>query len=404
MVQSATKRADTRRSPGFLLGFAMANAGSVLAYLPFLSLLLPLKVEAMAGADRVAVLSVILGGGAIAAGAGNILVGLLIDRSLARSHGTGGGLRAWIAAGVATTMLSFGLIRAAHTPLTLFLAVVAFELALNVLISPVALLLVDEVPDAQKGLAGGLLTLGQPLGMLAATALVPLYENSEAAAYGAIGLGTCALVLPLVKTRARPTSPPAATDAPAVARRDLAWLLVSRLLLLTANCILGGILVYYFEGLSVALTAGAVARRVGVLAMIAYAVAAPIAVLLGAKTVTRATRKAFAIIAALCAGATVVMIVLVPRWEWAATGYVLFVCAVQVYTSQQSALVAQALRKPRHRARDLGFQNLANTAPAILGPLLVVTLYRYAAMPALIWTMAGLSLASALALSRARLE
>ncbi len=94
------------------------------------------------------------------------------------------------------------------------------------------------------------------------------------------------------------------------------------------------------------------------------------------------------------------MIALSPHWQWAAIGYALFVCTIQVYTSQQSALVAQGLRKPRHRARDLGFQNLANTAPAVIAPMIVVAVYRYATLPALIWTMAALSLASAIALAR----
>jgi len=75
--------AAPRRSGGFLLAYALANAGGVLAYLPFLTLLLPLKVEALAGQGRVMALSVILIGGAAAASVGNILAGLLIDRLVA---------------------------------------------------------------------------------------------------------------------------------------------------------------------------------------------------------------------------------------------------------------------------------------------------------------------------------
>ena len=56
----------------------------------------------------------------------------------------------------------------------------------------------------RKAWPGGLLTLGQPMAMLAGTVLVPLYERSEAGAYGAIGLGICVLALPLVVSRARP--------------------------------------------------------------------------------------------------------------------------------------------------------------------------------------------------------
>lgn len=386
--------APARRPAAFLLAFALGNAGGVLAYLPFLTLLLPLKVEAIAGAARVTVLSAILGGGAVAASLGNILVGLLIDRSVLR----GGGLRPWIALGVVATAASYGAIGAAQGPVLLFVAVVLFQLAVNVLIAPVAVIMVDEMPDAQKGLAGGLLTLGQPMAMLAATVLALLYDRGEARAYLAICAGVAVLALPLLLSRPRPAIHGSQAPVVALARRDLTLLALSRLLLMTANCVLGGILVYYFESLSAGLSGPAVAARVGMVSMIAYGAAVPLAVLLGAsRTGTGGARKVAlgATLAGVCALA---LLALAPGWGWAGLGYGLFVCALQVYTSQHSAIVAHALRSPRHRARDLGFQNLANTIPALVGPGLVVLLYAVATMPVLIWTAAALVIASALAL------
>ncbi|PAV67332.1 hypothetical protein WR25_08056 [Diploscapter pachys] len=40
------------RSPGFLGAVALANAGGVIAYLPLLTLLLPLKVEGLSATGR----------------------------------------------------------------------------------------------------------------------------------------------------------------------------------------------------------------------------------------------------------------------------------------------------------------------------------------------------------------
>jgi hypothetical protein len=45
-----TGGAKQHRSAAFMLAYALANTGGVLAYLPFLTLLLPLKVEALVGA------------------------------------------------------------------------------------------------------------------------------------------------------------------------------------------------------------------------------------------------------------------------------------------------------------------------------------------------------------------
>jgi MFS family permease len=383
-----------KRSRRFLLAFALCHAGGVVAYLPFLALLLPLKVAGLAGGARVVVLSAVLGGGAIAASLGNILAGVLIDRSQAR----GGALRNWIVLGTVATIASYGLIWAAHSPPALFAAIVLFQLAVNLLVAPVALIMVDEMPTAQKGLAGGLLTLGHPLAMLAATLLVLVYDRSEMGAYLAIGGAVTVLALPLLATRAQPAPPAPPDPATPVTRGDLTWLALSRLLLMSANSMLDAMLVYWFQALSRPLSTGDTAVRVGLIGLAAYAAAVPVAVTLG----HRGQGKRVALGAALTAGLALAAMALAPGWRLAAIAYGLFVCAVQLYTSQQSAIVAHSLYAPRHRARDLGFQNLANTVPALIGPVIVLVLYVAAAMPWLIWTSAALAASSALLLTRAR--
>ena len=382
-----------------LSAFALGNAGAVLAYLPFLSLLLPLKVEAMAGASRVAVLSAILFGGALAASIGNIAVGLLIDRALAR----GGSRRRWIALGVVATMAGYALILAAQRPFALFMAVMALQLAINALVAPITLVMAEEVADARKSLAGGLLALGQPLAMLAATGLVVLFDRSEAAAYAAICAGIVVLALPLLVTPGRPV-PLAAANDPPTARGGLVGLALSRLLLLTANSSLTGILVYYFESLAHHLPAGDVARRVGLIGMAANAAAAVMAVTVAGRLHRWGGRRAVVVASALAAGAALALMDLIDGWRGAALGYGLFVCAVQVFASQHSAMVAQALRNPRHKARDLGFQNLANTVPSVLGPGIVMVFYRGGAMPGLLWTLVALTIGAAALLARVRIS
>ena len=72
-----------------LLPYALANIGGVVAYFPLLTLLLPLKVAAVAGDARIGVLAAAAVAGSIAAGASNILFGWLGDRSAARARGRG---------------------------------------------------------------------------------------------------------------------------------------------------------------------------------------------------------------------------------------------------------------------------------------------------------------------------
>ncbi|MEG8025436.1 hypothetical protein QP162_15420 [Sphingomonas aurantiaca] len=135
-----------RRSTGFLLVFALAYVGGVVGYLPLLTLLLPIKVDAVAGAGRLGVLTAIVVAGALAASVSNIVFGWLSDRAVTR----GGGRRAWLAGGLVATMLSYAAIAATTSAMGLVLAVVAFQVAVNALLAPLLAIMADEVPDAQR--------------------------------------------------------------------------------------------------------------------------------------------------------------------------------------------------------------------------------------------------------------
>ncbi len=149
-------------SVAFLLAFALANAGGVIAYQPLLTLLLPLKVEQLAGATRIGLFSATVIAGALAASVSNVLFGWLSDRSLAR----GGGRRGWVVVGLVLTGCSFATIVLARTPAAIIAAVALFQLAVNALLAPLLAIMADEVPDGQKGVAGGLLAGAVPVASL----------------------------------------------------------------------------------------------------------------------------------------------------------------------------------------------------------------------------------------------
>ena len=127
------------RSAAYLLAFALANAGGVIAYQPLLTLLLPLKVEQIAGATRIGLFSATVIAGAIAASASNILFGWLSDRSLAR----GGGRRRWVVVGLVLTACSFAAIVMARTPVAIVAAVALFQLSVNALLAPLLAIMAD---------------------------------------------------------------------------------------------------------------------------------------------------------------------------------------------------------------------------------------------------------------------
>ena len=108
----------TRR---FLWLFALAWAGGAIAYVPFLTILLPLRVVAIAGEDSVRILGIMTFFGAIAASGGNIVFGWLSDRSGTR--------RPWIAAGLLLSQTLLVLVSLEQGPVDDLALVVCWQLA-----------------------------------------------------------------------------------------------------------------------------------------------------------------------------------------------------------------------------------------------------------------------------------
>ncbi|WP_421731263.1 MFS transporter [Brevundimonas sp.] len=388
-----------RRSWRYLLLYALAYGGGVIAYVPLLSLLLPLKVEEIAMADKVALLSLTTLAGAVAASVTNILAGMLSDRSVAR----GKGRRGWVLGGMVATLVSFVGLRLCDSPASLVLAIIVFQVALNVMLGPLVAIAADEVPDDQKGVMGGLLGSAYPLGSIAAiliTATPGLTETTQLMVVGALVSAGLLPFLILLRPMRVSEGAIVALSAPqprAVGRRNLALVWAARLLVQMAGIILFAFFLFYFESVD---HSGAVsdtrklAGRIAWLSGLVTVLTVPLSILIGRASDRIGKRKPFLIWTAGIAVLGLVIMAAFPRWTPAATGYVMFSCASGVFLALQAAYAMQLLPAPGHRGRDLGILNLANTGPAILGPTLtfaVVTAYGFGP---LILTLAALTAAA----------
>lgn len=389
------------RSAAYLLAFALANAGGVIAYQPLLTLLLPLKVEQIAGATRIGLFSATVIAGAIAASASNILFGWLSDRSLAR----GGGRRRWVVVGLVLTACSFAAIVMARTPVAIVAAVALFQLSVNALLAPLLAIMADEVPDAQKGVASGLLAAAVPLASAMSAVLVGLRWAGESERLAIVVLVVGACVVPLMLMRARVAPVPASDahqQAPAVRRHDLIAAWAGRLLVQAAGNALSLYLLYYFESIVPAVDPADLAPRVGHLLTVAYVLSLPVALLAGRVSDRVARRKPVLLGGALLAAAGLVGMAMAPDWRWAAVAFVAYAIGSAVFQALHSAFAMQLLPSPAHRGRDLGLFNLANTLPALLGPLLAWALATPADFSAVLVVLAALTLAGGAAMMAVR--
>jgi MFS family permease len=387
---------SSRQSSRFLWLYALAWAGGAIAYVPFLTILLPIRITAVAGDENIRWLAYITFSGAIAASVGNILFGSLSDRT--------GSRRGWIATGLA---LNVGLLLAMTlvvAPLALLGLILLWQLALNMMLGPLSAWAGDCVPRTQMGLLGGLLAFAPAMGALAG-ALITLPDlagpGGRVAMVGALIVACVAPVLLFGRPRRVPSTkdpeaPVSANDkGPPEARRPFVSMWLARLLVQIAEAALFAYLLIYFRSVQPGIGEGFIAR----LFCIVLVAAVPIALFAG-RWADRTQRPFFPLaIAAALSGSGLVVLSLSKNIDWAIAGYILFGLATTVFLSLHSGQTLRVLPTPRHRGRDLGIFNLTNTVPSLIMPWLTLALVPSFGFAGLFALLALLAFTSAMILT-----
>jgi MFS family permease len=359
------------RSFGFLLVYAIANAGGVIGFLPLLTLLLPMKIELVAGDARIGVITATVIAGSIAASVSNLLAGWLSDRSVMR----GKGRRQWVAGGLIATAISYAFIAFAPTPGAIILATVAFQASLNAMLGPLVAIMADEIPDTQKGLAGGLNALANPVASAVLAIVVTMSSLDESSRLAIVVIAFVVCVIPLLTTRSHRVpivhEPRAAV---LTLRRDLAAAWATRLLVQVAGVVLQLYLLYYFESVAPDESQASLSPHISHLLTISFVVALPIAVLIGRLSDRIDRRKPFLLAAAIVAALGLLGMALAHDWITGAIAFGIYTVGSGIFLPLQAAFSMQLLPDPKHRGRDLGLLNLTNTLPSLLGPMLAWSL------------------------------
>ncbi len=393
----ADRAGGAPQSLRFLLLYALAAAGGAVAYVPFLTVLLPVKVQTMFGAEAVSALAYIAFAGAIAASLANIGFGWLSDRTGTR--------RPWIAAGlVLSSALLMAMSRA--DSLTLLIAlVVAWQLALNMMLGPLSAWAGDCVPDGQKGLLGGLLSIAPALGALSGTLVTVRGMAGADERLALVAAMVVALVVPVLLFGGSPRRAELMVEsaprerAVGQQRGMVARMWLARLLVQISEAALFAYLLLWLAGIDVGFGDDDTARLFG--AVVALSV--PLA--LAAGRWSDRARQPFLPLAIAAGGAAAGLVVMAvaPGLGWAIAGYVAFGIATSVFLALHSAQTLRVLPRPATRGRDLGLFNLTNTVPSLVMPLLTLALvpaFGFGALFALLAALAASACAILLRLPR----
>lgn len=378
----------TRQSPGFLLLYALAWAGGAVAYIPFLTILLPIRVSAMVGEDRIQWLAYMTFFGAVASSTGGILFGWLSDVTGVR--------RPWIIGGLVGTVALMLCVPLMRSPFELLGLIVIWQLALNAMLGPLSAWAADHVPQQQLGTLGGLLALSPALGSASGALVTIPATASPNRSLELVGLLVCACVLPaLVFARPIDTSVEADVQAPPRAGRAARALWAARFLVQICEATLFAYLYYYFRSIQPGWDASSIARLFGIV----VGTAVPAALFIGRWSDRRKRPIAPLIVAALTIAISLLAMATVRDQTVGTAAYVVFGFATTIFLSLHSAQTLRVLSCAKRRGRDLGLFNLTNTAPSLIMPWLTLAIVPKFGFSSFFYLLAVLAFCAALILA-----
>ncbi len=368
--------------------YALGVAGGAVAYIPFLTMLLPVRATQLAGNDALNILAIAAFSGAISASLANIGFGWASDRSGVR--------RPWILGGLILSSLSMLAIPSASSQAMLIAMIVIWQIGLNMMLAPLAAWAGDCIPDAQKGMLGGLLALAPALGALSG-AVVTIqgfapFENRETLVVTLVAL----MVLPVLMF-GKPTRMPhlmersgdhdTATPDETVKRRAAIRMWLARLLIQIAEASLFAFLLLWFRSLDPDFGENDAANIFAVVLGLAVFFS-----LAAGRWSDRTNHPMLPLIwgSAVAAGGLLVM-AFAPGLPAAIIGYVAFGLASSIFLALHTSQTLRVLPRPETRGRDLGIFNLTNTVPSLIMPWLTLALVPAYGFDALFLLLAGLA-------------
>ena len=355
----------------FIWLYALAWTGGAIAYTPFLTLLLPMHVTTLVGPDEgVTWLAQIALIGAISASLSGIGFGFLSDITQNR--------RGWIAAGLILSSTLLVLIPRATDLTHLLIGIVSWQMALNMMLGPLAAMAGDVVPEGRRGILGGFMAFAPSFGALTgAIVTLPNFAATDAR-YVWVAALVCVCVIPILVLRLPKnslaslpqTQSKTAGSLMAVRPKGARRMWLARLLVQTAEAALFSYLLFWLIKLDPTMSENQTAQLFTLTLMISV----PIALAAGGWSDVKSRPIAPLVLLAFGSALGLAAMALTKVPANAMIAYSIFGISGAVFLTLHSAQILHVLPRPDRRGRDLGLFNLANTIPSLVMPWLAITI------------------------------
>ncbi|MFG2905258.1 MFS transporter [Kitasatospora sp. NPDC048286] len=374
------------------------NTAMYALYLGVGSVLLPLHIEHLDPASKVANLGLVSGVAAIFATFFNPFAGALSDRSGRRNP--------WILGGGLATVAAMALLGSVNSVLLVCIAWCLGQAAMNFYQAALTSVVPDRVPAQRRGTASAAVGLGLPVGSTLGVLVASAFSDRVGTGYLVLGLLVAlaaALFSGLARERRMPAKQPAPLREQAAAFLgvlrvpDFRWAFIGRALLVLGYFAVVGYQLYILQD-HVDLPGGLSPESAIAILTPVSSVAMAVSTVVGGVLSDRLDRrKLFVSLSAALSGIALLIPVISPTWPamivFSAVNGLAFGCFMAVDT----ALVTMVLPKAEDAARDMGVLNIANAGPQIVAPFVASAVVGLGGYTPLFLLGAALAAAGALA-------
>ncbi|MFJ9949616.1 MFS transporter [Kitasatospora sp. NPDC091207] len=366
---AADHGSGTTPGRGLLPLLFTGNAAMYALYLGVGGVLLPLQIEHIDPAAKVANLGLVSGVSAIFATVFNPFAGALSDRSGRRNP--------WILGGGLAAVGAMALLGSVDTVLLLAIVWCLGQAVMNFYQAALTSVVPDRVPTARRGAASAAVGLGLPVGSTVGVVIGSAFADHYRTGYLLLGLIVAAaavLFTSCAKEQRMPAKAPtplrdqAAAFLGVLRTPDFRWAFIGRFLLVLGYFAVVGYQLYILQDHITLPDGMAAADAVAVLTPVS-AVAMAVSTVAGGVLSDRLDRrKLFVAVSAVLSAVALLIPVVSPTWPGMLVFSVVNGLAFGCFMAVDTALVTMVLPKAQDAARDMGVLNIANAGPQILAP------------------------------------
>jgi MFS family permease len=363
-------------SISFSLLLAAARAVLFLCLVSVGGLLLPLQVEQMDQANKIAVLGIGSGLAALLSLVSNLVTGALSDRTASRF----GRRRPWSFVGSIGCVLALAIMMTAGNVVVLLIGWGCLNVSAYLVFAALNALVPDQVPNRQYGTVSGIVGLALPAGSIVGAIIVGLVLKAANISYALMIAILLVVLIPYslsLRDKVLPREYISSFDLWIFLKRlwvdprkqpDFGWAWLTRFLSLLSYYMGFSYFFYYLQDY-VHYPRQLIVQGTATLQIIGLLITMVCTLIGGWLSDRFQRRKIFVVIGSVIVALGQLIFGFFPSWTMLLIASSLLGIGFGISTSVFLALITQVLPSAHERAKDLGVFNIANTLPHAVAPV-----------------------------------